>query len=366
MYSFDHRILGNKDKTKIPSGRTSTSISTATFGRMESNSLVTPVAEAINRCPFLQAVSELQGAATAARLAVNPFRPASVVPGQPILQEDSASSLQAVFRIFHGQEGPIPLANRYAGMKREAVASPPVALPEMLPAMPCASISLAGFGSLPDPRSFFSNFKSKCRRTKKNSKASSSQNKPHMSSSQANQASQGNGKCPMRRYFGDSIVGGLLPLAANGRLECPRAVVAMRSAIAGLKPVRLVRPQSLPIRSLALACTTIAANVPCGMWREHTKKFSPEWFLAVHATIPIVAMLRKAILMPKWALALTIAGAVAGQHAGAIAERSRLRSKGTRLRKITDNTFEEKGSLKMTGIECAESRLHQSGPITVM
>jgi hypothetical protein len=55
--------------------------------------------------------------------------------------------------------------------------------------------------------------------------------------------------------------------------------------------------------------TAIAANLPCGAWREHTRKFSPQWFLAVHATIPFVAMLRKAVLMPKWAILLTVAGA---------------------------------------------------------
>lgn len=55
--------------------------------------------------------------------------------------------------------------------------------------------------------------------------------------------------------------------------------------------------------------TAVAANLPCGMWREHTRKFSPQWFLAVHATIPFVAMLRKAVLMPKWAILLTVAGA---------------------------------------------------------
>ena len=55
--------------------------------------------------------------------------------------------------------------------------------------------------------------------------------------------------------------------------------------------------------------TAIAANLPCGAWREHTRKFSPQWFLAVHATIPFVASLRKAVLMPKWAILLTVAGA---------------------------------------------------------
>ena len=121
-------------------------------------------------------------------------------------------------------------------------------------------------------------------------------------------------------------LGGLLPLAAaSGKLSCPPVIVAMRSAIAGLKPVRQLRPQTLPIRSLAMASTAILANVPCGMWREHTKKFSPEWFVAVHATIPFVAMLRKAVLMPRWAILLTVAGSIAGQQLGAKLEKARLR-----------------------------------------
>lgn len=113
-------------------------------------------------------------------------------------------------------------------------------------------------------------------------------------------------------------------------MHCPPAIVAMRAAVAGLKPVRQLRPQALPIRSLAMAGTAIAANVPCGVWREHTQKFSPEWFLAVHATIPFVAMLRKAVLMPKWAILLTIAGAVAGQQVGAKMERARLTHRSQR------------------------------------
>ena len=36
------------------------------------------------------------------------------------------------------------------------------------------------------------------------------------------------------------------------------------------------------------------ANLPLGAAREHTKKFSFEWFVAVHASIPFVVSLRKA------------------------------------------------------------------------
>ena len=70
-------------------------------------------------------------------------------------------------------------------------------------------------------------------------------------------------------------------------------------------------------------------NVPFGAMREHTAKFSPEWFLAVHATIPLIAPLRKAVLMPRWAIALTLLSAIAGQQAGARLERARVASGGS-------------------------------------
>jgi acetaldehyde dehydrogenase (acetylating) len=104
----------------------------------------------------------------------------------------------------------------------------------------------------------------------------------------------------------------------------------MRAAVAGLKPVRSLRPRGMPVRSLALAATAAGANLPCGAWREHTDKFSLQWVLAVHATVPFVAMLRKAVLMPQWAILLTIAASVAGQQAGAQLERRRLAAGGCR------------------------------------
>lgn len=132
----------------------------------------------------------------------------------------------------------------------------------------------------------------------------------------------------MRRVF--EPIESLLPLVVGSQMHCPPAIVAMRTAISGLKPVRLLRPKGLPIRSLAMAGTAIFSNVPCGMWREHTEKFSPQWFVAVHATIPFVAMLRKAVLMPQWAILLTIAGALAGQQVGTQLERARLRHNQSR------------------------------------
>lgn len=122
------------------------------------------------------------------------------------------------------------------------------------------------------------------------------------------------------------VLGPLAPLIFNpkGHLQCPEVIVKARAALAATKPVRELRPQALPVKLLAVAATTAGLNIPCGMWREHTEKFSFQWFMAVHATIPFIAMLRKAVIMPKYAIVFTIAAAIAGQAMGAKMERKRI------------------------------------------
>jgi hypothetical protein len=100
--------------------------------------------------------------------------------------------------------------------------------------------------------------------------------------------------------------------------------VALRAAVARVPAVRSLRPRPLVTRGAAVVAAGALAAAPFGAWRVHLDKFSPGWFLAVHATIPFVAALRQATVMPKWALVLTLAGSVAGQLAGAALERSRL------------------------------------------
>jgi hypothetical protein len=119
-------------------------------------------------------------------------------------------------------------------------------------------------------------------------------------------------------------ISSLLAAGAAQELKCPAAIVAARAAVARLKPVRLLRPQALPIKLLAIGAFTGVANAPSGAARVHVRKFSPAWFLAVHATIPFIAMLRKAVVMPKWAIAWTVACAIVGQVLGARLERARL------------------------------------------
>lgn len=133
-------------------------------------------------------------------------------------------------------------------------------------------------------------------------------------------------RCPLRDW---PVLGALLPLAAGGEtlgLNCPQAIVALRAAVARVPQVRSLRPRPLWLKGAAVVAAGAAANAPFGAWRAHTKKFSLEWFVAVHATVPFVAALRQATLLPRWALVLTVAGAVAGQMVGARIEEARLRA----------------------------------------
>lgn len=68
------------------------------------------------------------------------------------------------------------------------------------------------------------------------------------------------------------------------------------------------------MRLVALGALACAVNVPCGMWRAHLEKLSPQWFVSIHASIPAVIMSRRALGVPKWAIVLSISCAVVGQQ----------------------------------------------------
>ena len=74
--------------------------------------------------------------------------------------------------------------------------------------------------------------------------------------------------------------------------------------------------------SLAIAATFLV-NLPFGWWRARLRKFSPAWFVAIHAPVPIVVALRFALGLPfRWAmLPLFVAAYFGGQFVG-----TRLRS----------------------------------------
>lgn len=60
-------------------------------------------------------------------------------------------------------------------------------------------------------------------------------------------------------------------------------------------------------------------NLPFGYWRAGLKKLSPAWFVAIHAPVPLVILLRWAFDLPfRWAtLPVFVAAYFAGQAAGA-------------------------------------------------
>lgn len=134
-------------------------------------------------------------------------------------------------------------------------------------------------------------------------------------------------KCPMAKVPGlNAAIGGLLQLTTQPhRLSCPTPIVKLRAALAKTEAVRNLRPKQVPFKILAVAGAGTAVNVPLGMWREHTEKFSLAWFLAVHASLPFVISLRKACIMPRYAVLFTITAAVMGQALGARMERERMR-----------------------------------------
>eukprot|EP00201_Polytomella_parva_P020397 CAMPEP_0175038924 /NCGR_PEP_ID=MMETSP0052_2-20121109/195_1 /TAXON_ID=51329 ORGANISM="Polytomella parva, Strain SAG 63-3" /NCGR_SAMPLE_ID=MMETSP0052_2 /ASSEMBLY_ACC=CAM_ASM_000194 /LENGTH=619 /DNA_ID=CAMNT_0016300513 /DNA_START=349 /DNA_END=2208 /DNA_ORIENTATION=- len=132
-------------------------------------------------------------------------------------------------------------------------------------------------------------------------------------------ALMGDEECPKPA----TVLSSTLFTDARGNLQCPAPIVRLRTALAATYAVRQLRPQPLEFRFLAIAVIAAFVNIPCGIWREQCKKFSVHWFIAVHATFPFVAMMRKAILMPKAAIFVTVVASVLGQFLGVrIARRS--------------------------------------------
>ena len=71
--------------------------------------------------------------------------------------------------------------------------------------------------------------------------------------------------------------------------------------------------------TLVLVAFALVVNLPFGYWREGTVKFSPAWFVAVHAAVPLIIALRYALEL-EWrlvALPFTVAAYFTGQALGA-------------------------------------------------
>lgn len=182
-----------------------------------------------------------------------------------------------------------------------------------------------------------------------------------------------NGNCPIAKSY--RAVSGVLPLVAKVfqpptgmQLRCPPAVVAARAAIARTAFAKNLRPQPLPAKVLVIGMLGMAANVPLGVWREHTKKFSPSWFIAVHAAVPFIGMLRKTVLMPKTAMAFTIAASILGQVIGSRAERYRLKAVAEKRLALEENSVGNTSQLQVVAVKgghCGNPREWNSAPLQV-
>ncbi|KAL5725494.1 hypothetical protein ACHQM5_008632 [Ranunculus cassubicifolius] len=283
--------------------------------------------ESIQRCPFLRNINEPTNFSFSSPLNFGvPVRGAK----GPIFED--APNFETAFRLFHGRDGVVPLSGKSFIGSEELDQKP--AQPQFNPlAAKAASISLSSFGTggLFGFGDFSKNWK--------NQKKSNSAKKESSSSSQGANSSHeavGNewldkGNCPIAKSY--RAVSGVLPLVAKAlqpppgmKYKCPPAIVAARAALARTALVKTLRPQALPNKMLVIGALGMAANIPLGIWREHTTKFSLSWFVAVHAAVPFIAMLRKSVVMPKTAMAVTIAASILGQVIGSRAERIRLKT----------------------------------------
>eukprot|EP00850_Spirogloea_muscicola_P019040 SM000182S03930 [mRNA] locus=s182:153109:154713:+ [translate_table: standard] len=314
------------------------------------------IARGVQACPFLRNIAEptaftFNSFGAAAWTAMDGVRGLGKGLAQqrrgPIFED--GPSFDAAFRLFHGRDGIVPLT----GSRRVANGAPMEPLPataaplrahSIATACPAAAISLSAFGPA-GPFSFDSFMDSQRSRPPANGsdgngdfvdKRSKAEPQPEPDAKPSGKLHEAlgedwlaSGNCPLARSYRAAanilpLVAGMLKPPPGVKYKCPPAIVAARAALARTTAVRSLRPQPLPKRILAIGMLGFAINVPLGMIREHTTKFSPQWFLAVHAAVPLVVMLRKAVLLPKRAMAFTIASAILGQAIGARLERLRL------------------------------------------
>lgn len=294
----------------------------------------------IARCPFLTNINEPMNFSFSSSADF----PIPVHGGKGPIFEDGFN-FDMAFRLFHGQNGAVPLSGRLSitNQKPDSEPAPHHFNPLVAKA---ASISLSSFG-FGGPFGFDS-FSHKWKNQKKpeSSKRQGGDSKHEALSNEWLQ----NGNCPIAKSY--RAVSTVLPLVAKAfqpppgvKLKCPPAIVAARAAVSRTAFAKNLRPQPLPAKILVIGVLGIAANIPLGIWREHTKKFSPSWFAAVHAAVPFIAILRKSVLMPKTAMAFTIAASVLGQVIGSRAERLRLKT--IEARELVPTEFSTPGHIHL-------------------
>lgn len=65
-----------------------------------------------------------------------------------------------------------------------------------------------------------------------------------------------------------------------------------------------------------LVASAFIMNLPLGYLRQGAKKFSFNWFLYIHLSIPFIILIRVSMGISYWYIPLSLGSAVAGQLAG--------------------------------------------------
>jgi hypothetical protein len=66
-----------------------------------------------------------------------------------------------------------------------------------------------------------------------------------------------------------------------------------------------------------LFVTALGTNALLGIWRSGLRRFSPAWFAAIHASIPLLIAMRLVLIRTLWVIPPEIGLAVVGQFVGA-------------------------------------------------
>ena len=70
------------------------------------------------------------------------------------------------------------------------------------------------------------------------------------------------------------------------------------------------------LKILAVSVICLLVNIPLGVMRERSRKFSLAWIFWIHASIPLIIALRIVLHLPWIAIPINIAAAVLGQAIG--------------------------------------------------
>ncbi len=62
--------------------------------------------------------------------------------------------------------------------------------------------------------------------------------------------------------------------------------------------------------------TALSSNTALGMWRSGLRRFSPAWFVAIHASIPLLIAIRLLLIKSTWVIPPEIGLAFVGQFVG--------------------------------------------------